>query len=528
MDALKSDLMLAGRYRLREELGVGTMSVVWQAYDRVLERQVAVKVLTGQFRAMSYRRRTRAATLAAAKLVHPHLVRVFDYLEDTAPDGTILPLVIQELVDGDPLEYQLRSGPLPWQFAVRVTVDVADALAAAHEHGLVHGGLTAGAVLLSDIGPKVIDLGVSESAAEPDVSPATDVHALGRLLHRMLTGGDPVDVAGRTYRSGGTSPLPVAAGLPAGVEQLLEDCRAVRAADRPTAEELADELSYLLERVRGSVDRPGGPAHPGPSTTTYGSAAAQRGPTTYGTPVGAAPPDDHYPADREAGPDDRYPADRGAADEDTDRTRPRRRGLLIGVAAAAVLLVGGAVTISAVTGGDAQPLPGSGRAASVGYPEAPADSSVLPSPGSSGHPATPSRSTSPSASSSRSASASPTPSRSHSASPTPAEPPQQTPANQPPSCSVGWSVSSDWGNGFTAQITVHSSTTPSSWTLSFQFPGNQRVTSGRRANFGQSGHSVTASWGGSGQSTATIGLTASYWGSNPAPTGFALNGIGCG
>ncbi len=507
--------MLAGRYRLREELGAGAMSVVWQAYDRVLERQVAVKVLTGQFRAMSYRRRTRAATLAAAKLVHPHLVRVFDYVEDTAPDGTILPLVVQELVDGDPIGYRLRTGALPWQLAVRISVDVADALAAAHEHGLVHGGLTAGAVLLADRGPKVIDLGVSESAAEPDVSPATDVYALAELLHRMLSGGPSAAAAGRGYRSGSTAPLPMPAGLAAGVEQLLDDCRAPRPADRPTADELADELSYVLDRAREpGVDRPAGPAHPGPSTTTYGSASVRHG--SDAVPVGPS------------APGDRYPADPQEADERPDRARPRRRGLLIGVAAAAVLLVGGAVTISAITGGDGGPLPGSGRAAGVGYPEAPGDSSVLPSPDSSGHRTTPSRSTSPSASTSRSASASPTPSRSRSASPTPAGPPQQTPANQPPSCSVGWSVTSDWGNGFTAEISVRSSTAPSSWTLSFQFPGNQRVTSGRRANFSQSGHSVTASWGGNGQSTASIGLTGSYWGSNPAPTGFALNGIGCG
>src|SRR6266511_5842288 len=79
---------LGGRYRLVERLGMGGMSVVWRAYDEVLGRQVAVKVLAAKFAAdQDSRDRIRADAQAAARLSHPHVTGVYDYGESTADDG---------------------------------------------------------------------------------------------------------------------------------------------------------------------------------------------------------------------------------------------------------------------------------------------------------------------------------------------------------------------------------------------------------------------------------------------------------
>ncbi|RAG86697.1 alpha-L-arabinofuranosidase [Streptacidiphilus pinicola] len=102
------------------------------------------------------------------------------------------------------------------------------------------------------------------------------------------------------------------------------------------------------------------------------------------------------------------------------------------------------------------------------------------------------------------------------------------------SCKVGYSVN-DWGGGFTATLVLSNtgSTPVNGWTLSFNWPGNQQLTSGWNANWSQSGSTVTAtslSYNGAlapGAST-TVGFNASYSGGNPAPGSFALNGAACG
>ena len=93
--------LLAGRYRLVERLGAGGMSVVWRGFDEVLGRQVAVKVLPQALSANpSFRRRLRAEAQAAARLSHPHITNVYDYGEAVPSDGTPVPFVVMELIDG--------------------------------------------------------------------------------------------------------------------------------------------------------------------------------------------------------------------------------------------------------------------------------------------------------------------------------------------------------------------------------------------------------------------------------------------
>ncbi|MEH1126506.1 serine/threonine-protein kinase [Micromonospora sp. CPCC 206061] len=265
--------LLGGRYRLVEQLGVGGMSVVWRGFDEVLGRQVAVKVLDGKLASdPAFRRRIRIEARAAARLCHPHITNVYDYGQS---DDT--PYVVMELVDGEPLADVLaRDGVLPWQTAVTVCGEVASALAAAHQRGIVHRDVKPANVMLTEAGAKVVDFGLSaligESDVGPDgnllgtpaylaperldggaVSPAADVYGLGLLLYRALTGQRPWHVASmtdmlRAHRYAEPIPLPPVDGLPAEVAELCERCLAKDPDERPTSAEVADALAVNTAR----------------------------------------------------------------------------------------------------------------------------------------------------------------------------------------------------------------------------------------------------------------------------------------
>ncbi|MFU8853628.1 serine/threonine-protein kinase [Micromonospora sp. SL1-18] len=264
--------LLGERYRLIEQLGAGGMSVVWRGYDEVLGRQVAVKVLASRLASdKAFRHRIRVEAQAAARLCHPNITNVYDYGESEQA-GLTVPYVVMELVDGGPLSSRLgRGGRLPWREAVAIGAEVASALATAHARGVVHRDVTPGNVMLTPTGVKVVDFGISALVGESDkgpdgallgtpaylaperlddgqVSPATDVYAVGLLLYRMLTGRLPWQAGTTTemlrahmYRD--PDPMPPVAGLPDEVEALVQCCLAKRPGDRPATAEAARTLA---------------------------------------------------------------------------------------------------------------------------------------------------------------------------------------------------------------------------------------------------------------------------------------------
>ncbi|MCO8276913.1 protein kinase [Actinoplanes sp. TRM 88003] len=272
---LPGSSLLAGRYRLVERLGAGGMSVVWRGFDEVLGRQVAVKVLPPSTSAdPAFRRRLRAEAQAAARLSHPNITNVYDYGEATTVDGEPVPYVVMELIDGESLAAVLaRARKLPWQHAVRITAEVAAALAAAHSRGIVHRDVTPANVMLTATGAKVVDFGISaligENDIDPDgsllgtpaylaperleggqVSPATDVYAVGLLIYRTLIGQLPWDVGTttallRAHQYTEPEPLPPVDDLPPEVDALVGRCLEKRPADRPSSAELAHILAGI-------------------------------------------------------------------------------------------------------------------------------------------------------------------------------------------------------------------------------------------------------------------------------------------
>ncbi|BCB81265.1 hypothetical protein Pflav_076750 [Phytohabitans flavus] len=260
--------VLGGRYRLTTRLGAGGMAVVWRAYDEVLDRPVAVKVLAPRVAAdPSFRWRLRAEAQAAGKLCHPHITGVYDYGEQ---DGA--PYVVMELIDGQSMAASLDlDGPLPWPEAVKACAEVASALAVAHAHGVVHRDVKPSNVMLTAGGAKVVDFGISALIGASDVtpeggllgtpaylapermeggqvSPATDVYALGLLLYRALTGHLPWEATTttqmlRAHRYTDPGPLPPVEGLPEAVALLCRRCLAKRPETRPSSAEAAGVLA---------------------------------------------------------------------------------------------------------------------------------------------------------------------------------------------------------------------------------------------------------------------------------------------
>lgn len=260
--------VLGGRYRLVERLGAGGMAVVWRAYDEVIDRPVAVKLLAPKHATdPNFRWQLRAEAQAAGKLCHPHISNVYDYGEQ---DGA--PYIVMELIDGESMSAALdHDGPMPWRDAVQACAEVASALAAAHAHGVVHRDVKPSNVMLTGGSAKVVDFGISALIGDNDVtpegrllgtpaylapermeggpvSPATDVYALGLLLYRSLTGHLPWEVATttqmlRAHRYTDPGPLPPVDGLPEAVALLCRRCLAKRPETRPTAAEAAGVLA---------------------------------------------------------------------------------------------------------------------------------------------------------------------------------------------------------------------------------------------------------------------------------------------
>jgi len=290
-----STQLLDGRYRLVERLGGGATAVVWRAQDEVLGRRVAVKVLSAEFAAdAQFRARIRAEAQAAASLNHPHVTNVHDYGE-SAIDGEPVPYVVMELLAGPTLAEVMRSGPLPVGTALRIGMQVAQALAAAHARGLVHCDIKPANIVMTRRGAKVVDFGISGVAGQRDphaldgqiwgtpayIAPerlaggeavaATDVYALGIMLYQALSGTSPWQAASTmqmliAHAGEEPAPLPPIDGLPPTVASLCSRCLAKDPLERPSAAWVARELREARNELKAAavpVAKPSSPRRRG-------------------------------------------------------------------------------------------------------------------------------------------------------------------------------------------------------------------------------------------------------------------------
>jgi eukaryotic-like serine/threonine-protein kinase len=272
----RSGLILDDRYRLDERIAAGGVGQVWRATDLLLERPVAVKVLRPEYSDHPETiARFRKEARNAGALSNPHVAQVHDY-GPSGPNGS--PYLVMEYVDGPSLADILAVDPIEPVRALDVIAQAAEGLAAAHKAGVIHRDIKPGNILISSEGlVKVTDFGIAHAAGQAPVTgpglvmgttqymaperiagnhgtAASDLYALGIVLHECLTGVPPHDgTAAEVMAAHLYLPLPpLPDDVPPELDHLVARLTAKDPAKRITdARELADLAARLRDSIGG-------------------------------------------------------------------------------------------------------------------------------------------------------------------------------------------------------------------------------------------------------------------------------------
>jgi eukaryotic-like serine/threonine-protein kinase len=297
--------LVDNRYRIVKPLGSGGMADVFLAHDNILDRDVALKVMSTRYASdEEFVERFKREAQSAAALSHPNIVSIFD--RGSSEDGTYY-IAMEYLPGGTLKDRIMRKGALPARTAAAVALQIAEALRCAHERGVVHRDIKPHNILITESGDvKVTDFGIARAASsstmtrtgsilgtahyispeqamgEP-VGPASDLYSLGVVLYEMLTGELPYDadtplgIAMKHVNGHLRPPKAIDPSIPAGINAVT--CRLL--AKDPEDRYASDaELIEDLERVVAGLE----PAN----ATTEMMALAM--PTTAPTRVGPPPP----------------------------------------------------------------------------------------------------------------------------------------------------------------------------------------------------------------------------------------------
>ena len=300
-----------GRYEIRSLIGRGGMAEVHQAYDTLLSRVVAIKMLRIDLaKDTVFLTRFRREALASASLNHENIVQVYDTGEQivTAPDGTEVhvPYIVMELVEGHTVHQLLTDGqPVPINEAIEIMTGVLNALEYSHKRGLVHRDIKPGNVMLTNSGKiKVMDFGIAraledsgqtmtstdavvgtaqylspEQARGETVDTRSDLYSCGCMLFELLTGRAPfkgdsaVSVAYQHVAEMPPLPSSIASDISPELDRMVMKSLAKRPEDR--YQDAAEMRSDMVRAAAGAeISAPVLPPLP-VSTPTEGFAAPQ-------------------------------------------------------------------------------------------------------------------------------------------------------------------------------------------------------------------------------------------------------------
>jgi serine/threonine protein kinase/tetratricopeptide (TPR) repeat protein len=273
-----------GHYRIVEKIGAGGVGEVYRARDEQLDREVALKVLpAGALAGEAARKLFRKEALALAKLNHPNIETIFEF---SSHDG--IDFLAMELIPGHPLSETLKQGPLAEKDVLRLGMQLAEGLAAAHEHGIVHCDLKPANLIVTPAGRlKILDFGlarlihpklstdITQSISDdisaicgtvPYMSPEqlrgqsvdarSDIYAAGVVLYEMATGRRPfpqtqgAELMGAILHQSPAPPASVNPHVASGLERSILKALEKDASQRYQS---ARELLAVLEGISSGI-----------------------------------------------------------------------------------------------------------------------------------------------------------------------------------------------------------------------------------------------------------------------------------
>ncbi|HWC78559.1 MAG TPA: protein kinase [Pseudonocardiaceae bacterium] len=418
--------LIAGRYRLVQRLGAGSMGVVWRAHDELLGRVVAVKQLlpTAGLAEDELRAATRRAMREAritARLHHPNAVAVHDVVEHNGK-----PCLVMEYLPARSLASLLveRSALAPAE-AAGIGAQVAEALAAAHQAGIVHRDVKPDNVLLAEDGSvRITDFGISRAVGDGSLTGPGIVVGTPAYLAPEVAGGRVADYAADVYSLGSTLYEAVEGEPPFGFDEkentiaLLLLVAQGRYQPPRHAGPLAEVLSWMLDpdpRRRPAMAHIAGAL----TAVAQGRTPSVPAPTRHLPPVRLPPPGQPEPV----------------------RSRGIRPRTLVAGLAGVGLLALGVITGVLINSTDNATTNAAGGPTSATTSNQPATSTTVPTTS------------------------------------TPTDPQVGPPVPGPGGCTAQYAVTNVWPGGFQAQVTVTNSGAGPlhGWTVTWQLPDGQAV-----------------------------------------------------
>lgn len=244
--------LLSNRYEILEKIGNGGMATVYRATDKILKRQVAVKILRDEFTTdEEFIRRFEVEAQSAARLTHANIVSIYD----VGVEGSLY-FIVMELIQGKTLKEIIveEQGPLPWKWSINVAIQIAQALEMAHRNNIIHRDIKPHNIIITEDGvAKVTDFGIAKAVSNSTItafgttigsvhyfSPEharggytdakSDIYSLGVVMYEMLTGrvpfdaDTPVSVALKHMQEDPIEPIELNPNMPSSVNRIIMKC----------------------------------------------------------------------------------------------------------------------------------------------------------------------------------------------------------------------------------------------------------------------------------------------------------------